>query len=106
MAYECKTGGIAMPRQWVKAESCNAARCCNPLYARERRKCSSFPPTFLSRSARGEEAAGEDIVTTCINGTHFSRLFQNSTGPPCCVGSAVIRHPVFIMEFIPARGAR
>lgn len=54
----CKTGGIAIPRQWVKAESCNAARCCNPLHARERRKCSSFPSTFLSRSARGEEAGG------------------------------------------------
>lgn len=75
-------------------------------YTRERRKCSSFPPTFLSRSARGEEAAAEDIVTTCINGMRFSRLFQNSTGPLCCAGSAVIRHPVFIMEFTPARAAR
>jgi len=57
LACKRKTGGI--PRQWVKAESCNAARCCNLLRARKRRKCSSFSPTFLSRSARGEEATGE-----------------------------------------------
>lgn len=95
-----------MPRQWVKAESCNAARCCNPLHARERRKCSSFPPTFLSRSARGEEAAAEDIVSTCINGMQFSHLFQNSTGPLCYAGSAATRHPAFIMGFTPARDAR
>lgn len=67
-----------------------------------------FFPSHLSLAvARGEEAAGEDrVATTCINGTRFSRLFQNSTGPPCCAESAVTRRPVFTMESIPARDAR
>lgn len=77
---------------------------------REREEKVFFFPSHLSlaapRGARGEEVAVEDIAATCINGTRFSLLFQNSTGPPCYVASAVTKRPVFTMGFTLARGAR
>lgn len=91
-------------------------RCCNP--PRERRKCSSFSPTFLLSDTRSPSPRGEQrehwhidntricIVWTVCNPIFFFFYLQNSTVLRCCVAFAGTRRPVFTMEYTPARDAR